>query len=163
MALAGTTAQVVPCKGNAITNSKNEQERTHGSFLWVRVFMRSKKEHSMKLNRSGEGYLKAIMALKQKKDKVRSSDIAKYMNVTKPSVSNAVRSLKEGGFLMMDENKNILFTERGQEAAKQVYERNHVIKEMLVFIGVEPEIAGQDACRIEHDISSQSFEIVKAL
>ena len=117
----------------------------------------------MKLNRSGEDYLKAILALKQEKDKVRSSDIAKCLSVTRPSVSNAVRSLKEGGFLMMDENKNIFLTEHGLKAAKQVYERHRVIKETLVFIGVEPGIAEQDACRIEHDMSRQSFEILKKL
>ena len=117
----------------------------------------------MKLNRSGEDYLKAILALKLEKGKVRSSDIAKYLQITRPSVSCAVRSLKEGGFLMMDEHKNLILTEHGQEAAKEVYERNRVIKETLVFIGVEPEIAEQDACRIEHDISRQSFDIMKKL
>ena len=117
----------------------------------------------MKLNRSGEDYLKAILALKLEKVNVRSSDIAKYLNVTRPSVSKAVRSLEGGGFLTMDKDKNILLTANGQEAAEQVYERNRVIKETLVFIGVEPEIAELDACRIEHDISSQSFNILKKL
>ncbi len=117
----------------------------------------------MKLNRSGEDYLKAILALKLEKDNVRSSDIAKYLNVTRPSVSKAVRSLEEGGFLTMDKNKNILLTGNGQAAAKQVYERNRVIKEVLVFFGVEPGIAELDACRIEHDMSSQSFSILKKL
>ena len=107
--------------------------------------------------------MKAILALKLEKDNVRSSDIAKYLNVTRPSVSRAVRSLKEGGFLTMDKHKNILLTGNGQAVAKQVYERNRVIKETLVFIGVEPEIAELDACRIEHDISSQSFNILKKL
>ncbi len=117
----------------------------------------------MKLNRSGEDYLKAILALKLEKVNVRSSDIAKYLNVTRPSVSKAVRSLEGGGFLTMDKDKNILLTANGQEAAEQVYERNRVIKEVLVFFGVEPGIAELDACRIEHDISSQSFNILKKL
>ncbi len=117
----------------------------------------------MKLNRSGEDYLKAILALTLEKGRVRSSDIAKHLTVTKPSVSNAVRSLKEAGYLTMDEHKNILLTEHGRETAEQVFERNRVIKETLVFIGVEPEIAERDACRIEHDLSGQTFDILKKL
>ena len=117
----------------------------------------------MELSRSGEDYLKAVLALKREKGKVRSSDLAERLNVTKPSVCKAVRSLKAGGFLMMDENKSIRLTEVGQETAEQVCERNRVIKETLVFLGVEPGIAEQDACRMEHDMSSQSFDILKKL
>ena len=117
----------------------------------------------MKLNQSGEDYLKAILVLTLEKDRVRSSDIAKYLTVTRPSVSNAVHSLEEAGYLMMDEHKNILLTEHGREAAEQVYERNRVIKETLVFIGVDPEIAERDACRMEHDISRQTFDMLKKL
>ena len=107
--------------------------------------------------------MKAILTLKLDNGIVRSSDVAKYLHFSRPSVSCAIRSLTEGGFLMMDEHKNIILTERGQEAAKEVYERNRVIKEALVFIGVEPEIAEEDACRIEHDMSRQSFDMLKKL
>lgn len=115
----------------------------------------------MRLHRSGEDYLEAMLVLQQKNGFVRSLDVAEYLNVTKPSVSNATRLLKEGGFLTMDEDKLIHLTELGQEVAETIYERHCVLTEGLIFLGVDPEIAEQDACRIEHDLSRQSFEKLK--
>lgn len=117
----------------------------------------------MELNRSREDYLKTILMLERKKGVVRSSEVAKHLKVTRASVSYAVRYLKEDGFLTMDEHKTLHFTDRGREAAKQVFERHRVIMEGLIYLGVEPETAEQDACRIEHDISGKTFDKLKEL
>ena len=116
-----------------------------------------------KLHRSGEDYLEAILILQNKNGSVRSSDVADYMNVTRPSVSRAIGILKSGGFLVMNEDKTIALTDVGKENARQVYERHCVLKDHLVSLGVDPEIAEQDACGIEHIISHESFEKIKGL
>lgn len=115
----------------------------------------------MRLHRSGEDYLEAILILEQKRGYVRSSDVAEQMNVTKPSVTNATRLLREGGFLTMDEEKLIHLTELGREVAESIYERHCILTEGLIYLGVDPETAEQDACRIEYDLSRQSFEKLK--
>ena len=115
----------------------------------------------MRLHRSGEDYLEAILILEHKRGYVRSLDVAQQLNVTKPSVSNATRLLKDGGFLTLDEEKLIHLTELGREVAESIYERHCILTEGLIFLGVEPETAEQDACRIEHDLSRQSFEKLK--
>jgi len=115
----------------------------------------------MRLHRSGEDYLEAILILEHKRGHVRSLDVAQQLSVTKPSVSNATRLLKEGGFLTMDEEKLIHLTELGREVAESIYERHCILTEGLIFLGVEPETAEQDACRIEHDISCGTFEKLK--
>ena len=115
----------------------------------------------MRLHRSGEDYLEAILILEHKRGYVRSLDVAQQLNVTKPSVSNATRLLKDGGFLTMDEEKLIHLTELGREVAESIYERHCILTEGLIFLGVEPETAEQDACRIEHDISRETFEKLK--
>lgn len=115
----------------------------------------------MRLHRSGEDYLEAIMILEQKRGYVRSSDVAEQMNVTKPSVTNATRLLREGGFLTMDEEKLIHLTELDREVAESIYERHCILTEGLIYLGVDPETAEQDACRIEHDISRETFEKLK--
>ena len=104
----------------------------------------------MTLYKSGEDYLKAILVLTNRNGAVRSLDVANYLNVTKPSVCRAMRLLREGEFLSMDENKRIHLTELGREVAG------------LIAIGVDPETAQQDACRIEHDLSRATFEKLKA-
>lgn len=115
----------------------------------------------MRLHRSGEDYLKVILILEQKRGYVRSSDVAEQMKVTKPSVTNATRLLREGGFLMMDGDKQIYLTELGREVAESIYERHCILTEGLIYLGVDPEMAEQDACRIEHDISRETFEKLK--
>lgn len=115
----------------------------------------------MRLHRSGEDYLEAILILEQKRGYVRSSDVAEQMNVTKPSVTNATRLLREGGFLTMDEEKLIHLTELDREVAESIYERHCILTEGLIYLGVDPETAEQDACRIEHDISRETFEKLK--
>ena len=116
----------------------------------------------MRLHKSGEDYLEAILILEQKRSYVRSSDVAEQMKVKKPSVTNATRLLKEGGFLSMDGDKQIHLTELGREVAASIYERHCVLTEGLIYLGVDPETAEQDACRIEHDISRETFEKLKA-
>lgn len=115
----------------------------------------------MRLHKSGEDYLEAILILEQKRGYVRSSDVAEQMNVTKPSVTNATRLLKEGGFLTMDEDKRIHLTELGREVAESIYERHCILTKGLIYLGVDAETAERDACRIEHDLSRQSFEKLK--
>lgn len=117
----------------------------------------------MKLQKAGEDYLKAVFLLQRENGSVRSLDVAKYLNVTKPSVSVAIRQLREGGFLTMDAGKLLHLTDAGREAAERVYERHCVIMDRLVSLGVDPEIAKRDACQIEHVISRESYEKLKAL
>jgi len=115
----------------------------------------------MRLHKSGEDYLEAILMLEQKNGTVRSLDLAEHMNVSKPSISNAMKLLREGGFLTMDDNKLIHLTELGREVAESIYERHVLLTRSLIAIGVDPLLAEQDACRIEHDISRETFERLK--
>ena len=115
----------------------------------------------MRLNKSGEDYLEAILVLEQKNGDVRSLDLAEHMSVSKPSISNAMKLLREGGFLTMDENKLIHLTELGREVAENIYERHVLLTKTLILIGVEPAVAEQDACRVEHDISRETFDRLK--
>jgi Mn-dependent DtxR family transcriptional regulator len=115
----------------------------------------------MKLHKSGEDYLEAILILQKKNGYVRSLDIAEYVGVTKPSISNATKLLREGGFLTMDENKMIHLTDCGKEVAERIYERHRMLTGYLVAIGVDPEVAEDDACKIEHDISRETFDRLK--
>lgn len=116
----------------------------------------------MKLHASGEDYLETILVLQKKLGMVRSVDVARYMDVSKPSVCVAVNTLKEGGFLTMDENHFLHLTDVGCEVAEKIYERHCFFTEQLIAAGVDPEIAEADACRMEHVISSESFEKMKA-
>ena len=115
----------------------------------------------MRLHKSGEDYLEAILVLEQKNGDVRSLDLAEHMSVSKPSISNAMKLLREGGFLTMDENKLIHLTELGREVAENIYERHVLLTKTLILIGVEPAVAEQDACRVEHDISRETFDRLK--
>lgn len=116
----------------------------------------------MKLHASGEDYLETILVLQKKLGMVRSVDVARYMDVSKPSVCVAVNTLKEGGFLTMDENHFLHLTDVGCEVAEKIYERHCFFTEQLIAAGVDPEIAEADVCRMEHVISSESFEKMKA-
>lgn len=116
----------------------------------------------MTLYKSGEDYLKAVLALMNRNGCVRSLDVAKYLNVSKPSVSRAMRLLTEGQFLSMDEKKQIHLTELGREVAETMYERNRILTQELIALGVDPETAEQDACKIEHDLSDITYEKLKA-
>ena len=115
----------------------------------------------MKLHASGEDYLEAILVLHKKMGMVRSVDVARHMEVTKPSVCVAVNTLKDGGFLIMDENHFLHLTDIGREVAEKIYERHCFFTEQLIATGVDPKTAEADACRIEHVISNESFARLK--
>ena len=116
----------------------------------------------MRLQESGEMYLESIYVLSQGGRKVRSIDISEYMGYSKPSVSRAVSLLKNGGYIVMDKDNFISLTESGLEIAEKIYERHTVLTAMLVRMGVSEEIASEDACRMEHAISDETFEAIKA-
>ena len=115
----------------------------------------------MKLHASGEDYLEAILVLHKKMGTVRSVDVARHMEVSKPSVCHAVAVLRDGGFLTMDEEHFLRLTDAGREVAEKIYERHCFFTEQLIAAGVDPRIAEADACRIEHVISTESFEHLK--
>ena len=116
----------------------------------------------MRLQESGEMYLESIYVLSQKGGNVRSIDISEYMGYSKPSVSRAVSLLKNGGYIVMDKDNFISLTESGLEIAQKIYERHTVLTAMLVRMGVSEETASEDACRMEHAISDETFEAIKA-
>ena len=115
-----------------------------------------------KLHASGEDYLEAILVLQKQKGMVRSVDMARHMGVSKPSVCHAVATLKNGGFLTMDDDFFLHLTDVGREVAEQIYEKHRFFTERLIAAGVDPKTAEADACRIEHVISEESFRRLKA-
>ena len=116
----------------------------------------------MKLHASGEDYLEAILVLQKQKGMVRSVDVARHLEVTKPSVCNAVATLRDGGFLTMDSDYFLHLTDMGREVAEQIYEKHRFFTGRLIAAGVDPATAERDACWIEHVISDESFERLKA-
>lgn len=115
----------------------------------------------MKIHASGEDYLEAVLILQKKQGMVRSIDLARHMGFSKPSISHAVGVLKNGGFLTVDEDGYLNLTNAGREVAEKIYERHQFFTEQLVAAGVDQETAEQDACRIEHAISEESFQKLK--
>ena len=115
----------------------------------------------MKLYASGEDYLEAILVLQKKLGMVRSVDVARHMEVSKPSVCHAVATLRDGGFLTMDEDHFLHLTDVCREVAERIYERHCFFTEQLIATGVDPKTAEADACRIEHIISQDSFEKIR--
>lgn len=111
---------------------------------------------------AGEDYLEAVLVLQQEKGMVRSVDVARHMGVSKPSVCHAVNTLKDGGFLVMDEDHFLRLTDIGREVAEKTYEKHCFFTRLLVDAGVEPKTAEQDACRMEHAISDDSFQKMKS-
>ena len=117
----------------------------------------------MPLQESGEMYLEAIYILSQKQPLVRSVDVSEFRNYSKPSVSRAVGILKDGGYVLMDKDGGLTLTEAGRSVAKKIYERHTTLTKFLTLLGVDEDIAVEDACRIEHCISDESFYAVKNL
>lgn len=115
----------------------------------------------MALLESGEMYLETIHILSNKLSAVRSLDIAEYMNFSKPSVSRAVSILKEGNYIIVDKNGYISLTKEGLGIAEKIYERHTILTQLLINIGVNEETAEKDACKIEHDLSDETFEAIK--
>ena len=116
----------------------------------------------MKIQESAENYLETILILKQRNGAVRSIDIANELDFSKPSVSVAMKNLRENGYIHMDAGGYITLTEKGREIAEMIYERHTLISSWLVTLGVEKKTAIEDACRIEHVISAESFEAIKS-
>lgn len=115
----------------------------------------------MKIQESAENYLEAILVLKKEKGRIRSIDIARHLEFTKPSISRAINLLKNNGYVTVDKEGWIELTEEGLAIAGKVYERHSFIAAWLTSIGVPADIAAEDACRIEHDISDETFQKVK--
>ncbi len=115
----------------------------------------------MIIKESAENYLESILMIKKKKGYVRSIDIANHLKFTKPSVSVAMKSFREEGYITMDSDGSINLTEKGMKIAAGVYERHEVIAKALIAIGVDESIAYEDSCKIEHDISDETFEKLK--
>lgn len=115
----------------------------------------------MKIQESAEMYLETILVLSQKNHQVRSIDIANELNYAKPSVSVAMKNLRENGYIEMDSDWYITLTEKGRAIAEAIYERHTLLSEWLIFLGVDKKVATEDACRIEHVISAESFEAIK--
>lgn len=115
----------------------------------------------MKMQESGENYLETILVLKNEKGLVRSIDIAQKLQYTKPSISRAMSLLRSNGFITMDSDGSIELTDSGQEIAERMYERHRLLTDFLIRLGVAPDTASKDACRIEHVISTESFEKLK--
>lgn len=116
----------------------------------------------MKIHESAENYLETIYMLGQKQSFVRSIDIANELNFSKPSVSVAMKNLRTSGYILVNDNGHISLTESGLEIAEKMYERHTVISTWLMRLGVSKDTATEDACRIEHVISSESFEALKS-
>lgn len=117
--------------------------------------------NTMILLESGEMYLETILILQQKNAKVRSIDISEEMQFSKPSVSRAVKLLRTNGYINVDPYGYITFTDKGREVAEEIYDRHNVLTECLISLGVSEEIAAKDACKIEHDISRETFVALK--
>lgn len=115
----------------------------------------------MHLQESGEMYLETIYILSQKSVSVRSIDVGDYMGFSKPSVSRAVGILKKGGYLVMEKDGSLALTDSGLEVAEKIYERHTLLTDFLIRLGVSKETAAEDACKMEHDISDETFEAMK--
>ena len=118
------------------------------------MFMRTAK---MKIQKSAENYLETILMLQLANGSVRSIDVANELNFSKPSVSVAMKRLRESGYIVVDEDGHITLTESGDEIARAMYERHTIISKLLMHMGVSEEIAVEDACKIEHEISDEAF------
>ena len=115
----------------------------------------------MGVHESGEMYLEAIYVLHEKTGFVRSIDVSEYLGYSKPSVSRAMGILKKGEYIHVDADGGLALTEKGLDVAKKIYARHTLLTRLLVGIGVSPETAAEDACKLEHAISDESFQAIK--
>lgn len=115
----------------------------------------------MTVRESGEMYLEAILVLAKKSGYVRSIDVSEYLGYSKPSVSRAMGILREGGYILVERDGAITLTDSGKKLAETIYERHTVLSELLIRLGVDEKTATDDACRIEHVISDESFQAIK--
>ena len=115
----------------------------------------------MALHESAEMYLETIYLLSQQRQAVRSIDVAEHMGYSKPSISRAIGLLKQGGYVTVDNDGFLQLTDAGLETARKVFERHTILSRFLISLGVSPETASDDACKIEHVISDETFEAIK--
>lgn len=115
----------------------------------------------MPLRESGQMYLEAIYVLSQKNENIRAIDVGAYLGYSKPSVSRAVGILKRHEYIVIDDDGFIVMTQKGKDSAEKLYERHTVLTKMLMSLGIDEKTATEDACRMEHVISDQSFEAIK--
>ena len=115
----------------------------------------------MEIHESAENYLETILVIGKRKPQVRSIDIANELSFSKPSVSVAMKNLRVNGYINVDREGFITLTEAGRAIAEKIYERHELLSAWLVHLGVDPQVAAEDACRIEHVISTESFERLK--
>ena len=116
----------------------------------------------MKMQASAENYLETILILQRRNGKVRSIDIVHELEYSKPSISVAMKLLRKEGHIEIDEYGYITFTKKGKKVAERMYERHTILTNALLVLGVSPETASEDACRVEHVLSEESFEAIKA-
>ena len=115
----------------------------------------------MRIHKSAEDYLEMILRLIEQKGYARSVDIAMGLGVSKPSVSVAMKQLREGNYILMDKENYITLTDAGMEIAQRIYERHKVLTRVLTLIGVDEKTAEEDACKVEHDISVETFSAIQ--
>ena len=115
----------------------------------------------MIIKESGENYLETILVLSKKMGAVRSIDVANELNYSKPSISVTMKHFREDGYINMDKDGIITLTDKGREIATRVYERHQLIAKILISLGISEETAYEDSCKIEHDLSQESFEKIK--
>ncbi len=115
----------------------------------------------MEIHESAEDYLECILKLSKEKPAVRSIDIAVEMNYSKPSISVAMKNLRLNGYIRVDKSGHITLTDQGLAVAESIYERHLLLTEWLIWLGVDAKIAARDACRLEHDLSKESYQALK--
>lgn len=115
----------------------------------------------MEPRESAEDYLEAILRVKEKQNYVRSVDVAKILNVSKPSVTYATKKLRDGGYITTDDNGMILFTEKGKKLAENTWDRHQTLAKLFISLGVKEKQALTDACKVEHDLSEETFKAIQ--
>ena len=115
----------------------------------------------MKIQKSSEDYLESMLMMQEQHGYIRSVDIAAHLGVTKPSVSYATKRLRENGYITMGADGLITLTEKGLEIAERIYERHRLLSSLLIYLGVSEEQAAEDACKIEHDLSPETFAAIR--
>ena len=115
----------------------------------------------MSLLESGENYLESILVLSEKQKEIHAIDIVNYLGYSKPSVSIMLKKLKEAGYIIINEESHIFLTDKGLEVASRIYNRHKLLKNFLISIGVSEDVAEDDACKIEHDLSDETIEAIR--
>ena len=116
---------------------------------------------NLKIQESAENYLETVLVLSKRNPEVRSIDVATELGFSKPSVSVAMKNLRENGYVVINKEGHIFLTDAGREIAEMIYERHTLLSTWLISLGVSPETAAEDACRMEHVISKESFSAIK--